>query len=145
VDSSGLVTITGGKWTTYRKMAEDAVDSAAVVGGLEFRPSVTQELPIKASGDRSLPGPALLHIDLTYTSNDVVNAVRNEMARNVEDVLARRTRALFLNARAAVEIAPEVARIMAGEMNRSEKWIKGQIAVFETTARAYSVEITSSP
>jgi glycerol-3-phosphate dehydrogenase len=99
VDDSGLITITGGKWTTYRKMGEDAVDTAIKAAELERRECITYDLPIEAS--KSVAGERL-HPDLPYTRDDVIRAVREEMAVTLEDVLARRTRALFLNAKAAL-------------------------------------------
>ena len=130
IDKSGLVTVCGGKWTTYRKMAEDCVDQAAMLGHLEERACVTDHLPIHRSED---PGLA------PYTAAEVVRAVRLEMARTVEDVLARRTRALFLNARAAVEMAPAVAEIMARELGADEAWKARQLAEFEAVAANYQL------
>lgn len=110
IDGAGLVTITGGKWTTYRRMAEDAVAAAAKIGGLNAGKCLTETLPIKGQtrsvGER-------LHPDLPYTREDVVRAIRDEMAMFHEDVLARRTRAQFLNDGAASELVPIVEEIMA--------------------------------
>jgi len=138
IDDAGLLTITGGKWTTYRHMAEDAVDQAARRAGLDARPSTTETLPI--------PGPAVvdptvktLHPDLPYTAEDVVRAVRDEMAQTVEDVLARRTRALFLNAKAAIEKAPKVAAIMSHELGKDRDWKDKQVADFLAIAEAYKL------
>ena len=136
VDALGLVTITGGKWTTYRQMAEDTVNKAIEIGRLEPRACVTRHLSIygpvaSASTDE------LLHPDLPYTRKDVTCAVRDEMAVAVEDVLARRTRALFLNARAAIEIAPQVAEIMAQELGKDKDWIAKQLEDFNETAKNY--------
>jgi glycerol-3-phosphate dehydrogenase len=135
VDDSGLITITGGKWTTFRKMAEDAVDKAIEVGRLEKRKCVTADLSIKPPEEFSDIVP--LHPDLEITRSDVIRAVKNEMARTVEDVLARRTRILFLDARAAIEIAPSVARLMAQEFGRDEAWVYHQIQEFQLVARGY--------
>src|SRR4051812_35225258 len=115
VAKSGLLTIAGGKWTTYRRMAKDCVDHAATLAQLDERPCVTRELPIHgANGEGDAELRTLLDADaslgqslhdkLSITGAHVVLAVRNEMARTVDDVLARRTRALFLNARAAIEM-----------------------------------------
>lgn len=144
IDRSGLVTICGGKWTTYRHMAEDCVDQAATLAQLPDRPCVTHHLAIHGSHpvakeeaatelgslavygsdayeirkliaiDAKLSEP--LHTALPYLKAEVIWAARCEMARSVEDVLARRTRALFLNARVAVEMAPVVADLMAAEL-----------------------------
>jgi glycerol-3-phosphate dehydrogenase len=136
VEDSGLITITGGKWTTYRRMAEDAIDKVVEISNLEPRPSVTADLAI--AGKDAPASEELLHLDLPYTHEDVVRSVREEMARTVEDVLARRTRALFLNAQAAIEIAPRVAEIMAEELRKSESWIEQQIENFNKTAESYA-------
>lgn len=139
IDKSGLMTITGGKWTTYRHMAEDCVDQAATLGQLSESLCRTQHLQIhgyhtdpKQLGDLAVYGtdapeirklaeadPNLgekLHPALPYIKAEVIWAVRHEMARTIEDVLARRTRALFLNARAALEMTPAVANLMASEL-----------------------------
>ena len=122
ISSSGLLTIAGGKWTTYRHMAEDAVDHAIVLGHLDERPCVTRDLPIRD------PGP---HED------SAAWFARHEMARTVEDVLARRTRLLFLDARAALARAPQIARELAKELDRDAAWQQAQITAFNETARHY--------
>jgi glycerol-3-phosphate dehydrogenase len=160
VSPSGLVTITGGKWTTYRKMGEDTVNQAAFVGGLEERESRTKTLPIHGSrpgtdardplsvygadaeGVRALvrEQPALggkLHPRLPHVAAEVVWAARHEMARTVEDVLARRTRALLLDARAAIEAAPPVAELLGGELGRDAVWRATQVREFTTLAKGY--------
>lgn len=160
IDSSGLLTIAGGKWTTYRNMAEDCVNQAAMLAQLDERPCVTHSLPIHGSiAKPASPGaldhygadasaieqlaraePALatrLHADLPYTRAEVIWAVRYEMARTVDDVLARRTRALFLNARAAIEMAREVAQLMARELNHDDTWQQNQVHEFQQLAAGY--------
>jgi glycerol-3-phosphate dehydrogenase len=163
IENSGLVTISGGKWTTYRRMAQDCVNQAATLAGLPEKECVTHQLRIHGSqaGSRSGPrtgwlsiygsdakaierlmekDPSLqkrLHPALPYVAAEVAWAVREEMARTVEDILARRTRALFLNARAAIEMAPVVANLMMQELNRDEKWRDSQLWAFEGTARNY--------
>lgn len=136
VDASGLVTITGGKWTTYRKMAEDAVDKAAAVAGLDRRNSVTASLPIEQPANSE--DDTALDSNFAITRGEVVRAIRDEMARTVEDVLARRTRILFLDADAAIRLAPRVAEIMAKELGRGDVWIKAQVAEFEVVAAGYA-------
>jgi glycerol-3-phosphate dehydrogenase len=160
VSSSGMITITGGKWTTYRKMGEDTVDQAIRTGGLPFRECITKTLPVhghlaavdrtdhlfvygsdmdslrelaKENADWEKP----LHPELEYTGVEVIWAVREEMARTIDDVLARRTRALLLNARAAMEMAPAVARLMASELNRGIEWEKEQLVSFNKIAEGY--------
>ncbi len=160
VAPSGLVTVTGGKWTTYRRMAQDVVDSALEVSGLVDRQSRTRGLRLHgAGGDTSeawqwehygsdaehlaqwvVDQPAwneVLHERLPYRVVEVIWAVRHQMARTVEDVLARRTRALFLDAAAALEIAPRVAGLMADELGRDESWTTDQVAKFEALAKRY--------
>lgn len=137
IDGSGLLTITGGKWTTYRRMAEDAVDQAARLAGLELRHSITETFPIAGANPDAAIGDAL-HPDLPYTREDVLRAVRDEMPQTVEDVLARRTRALFLNAKAAVEMAPKVAEIMAELLDKDESWVTKQVENFNQIAKSYT-------
>ncbi len=139
VEDSGLISITGGKWTTYRRMAEDAVDKAVEMSGLALRDPVTEDLAIAGTDLDVAEGNGKLHSDLPYTHNDVVRAVRYEMARTVEDVLARRTRSLFLNAKAAIEISPDVAGIMATELGMGREWIQLQIEQFAKTAETYKL------
>jgi glycerol-3-phosphate dehydrogenase len=162
VSHSGLVTVTGGKWTTYRRMGQDTIDHACKVASLPERTSRTLELKLHgwvldsqgaasewervygsdlprlyalSSEDAGLD--ALLHPSLPFRLREVVWAARHEMARTVEDVLARRTRALFLNARAAIEAAPVVAAILARELNRSEAWMAKDLANFVELAKGY--------
>ena len=78
-----------------------------------------------------------LHPALPYQCGEVVWHARHEMARTVEDVLARRTRALLLNARAAIEAAPVVARLLAAELQRDAAWEQAQVASFTALARGY--------
>lgn len=160
ISESGLVTITGGKWTTYRDMAEDVIDKTVATVGLPYKECVTKDLRIhgyKENVDRSdfnyvygsdyekiaaiakeTPGLAeKLHNRCDYIGAEVVWAVRSEMAQTVEDVLARRLRALFLDARAAIDMAPQVASIMAKEMNKDEEWQKAQVAEFAELAQDY--------
>ena len=136
INDAGLLTVTGGKWTTYRQMAEDAIDQAVKLAGLEPQISVTATLSINPQPETPAES-SLLHSDLPYTEGDVAAAVQNEMARTVEDVLARRTRALFLNARAAVEIAPNVADLIAPLLGKDSAWKASQIEEFKKVAYNY--------
>ncbi len=163
IDKSNLLTITGGKWTTYRRMAEDAINQATKIAALPEKKCVTEKLKIHGAiettqSDFNIYGadakeldklieenPALnekLHPQLPYRRAEIIWAVRNEMAQTVEDVLARRTRALFLNARAAIEIAQQVAEIMAEESDKEFKdtWIAEQLQIFNGIARHYLVK-----
>jgi glycerol-3-phosphate dehydrogenase len=160
IEQSGLLTICGGKWTTYRRMAEDCVNQAAMLAHLPDKPCRTEHLNIHGfhaksaqfgplyvygsdapkvrelmEGDAELAEP--MHPDLPYVGAEVVWATRYEMARTVEDVLARRTRALFLNAKAAITMADRVAVLMARELNRDGAWKMEQVRLFEATARHY--------
>ena len=160
VSSSGLMTVAGGKWTTYRKMAEDAVDHGAVLAGLELRECVTRNLNIHghhAHADRFGPlalygadAPALqalldedpdlgamLHPRLPVRVGEIVWAARHEMARTVDDALARRTRCLILDARAAAEAAPTAARVLARELGRGPGWFDEQVEAFTALAARY--------
>ena len=161
VDASGLLTITGGKWTTYRHMAEDTVDHAITLGKLRDAECITRNLHIHgyvensaALGSLEVYGSdaeairtlakdpklgAQLHPALPYIAAEVVWAARAEMARTVEDVLARHTRALFLNAEAAIAMAEPVAKILAAELGRDEAWVAAQVDEFVTLAEQYRV------
>ncbi|MEP6848616.1 MAG: glycerol-3-phosphate dehydrogenase/oxidase [Acidobacteriota bacterium] len=139
--SSGLITITGGKWTTYRRMAEDAVDQAIRIAELDSGKSNTSNLKILANDE--LTSGQRMNPQLPYFEEDVRRAVTDELARTVEDVLARRTRILFLNADAALEIAPRVAAIMADELTRDDKWIEDQLNDFRQLAQSYLPPIPS--
>lgn len=162
VSTSGLVTISGGKWTTYRQMAEDTIDRAIAQGALSHSPSTTGSLRLHGAhdnadqfGDLSAYGadaPALqalmeerpeleppLDDRLPIRGAQVVWAAREEMARTVEDVLARRTRCLLLNAEASIDIAPRVAELLAEERGRPASWAEAQVDAFTDTARDYMI------
>lgn len=159
---SGIVTITGGKWTTYRQMAEETVNLAIKTAHLPEKKCITRTLKIhgaKETTERerqnwiyvygsdkgkilalqnensSLAEP--LHPSYEFTGSEIVWAVREEMAQTLDDVLARRVRALFLDARAAKEMAPKVAHIMAAELGKDEGWESDQISVFNDLADGY--------
>ncbi|MBX7172632.1 MAG: glycerol-3-phosphate dehydrogenase/oxidase [Pyrinomonadaceae bacterium] len=135
IDKSGLVTITGGKWTTYRNMAEDCINQTANLVGLPEKECVTKTLKIYQS---PINEGEKLHPDFDYTIEDILCAIREEMALSVEDVLARRTRILFLNAKAALEIAPQIAEIMAKELGKDETWKIEQLNSFQKVAECYT-------
>jgi glycerol-3-phosphate dehydrogenase len=160
IDTSGLMSIAGGKWTTYRHMAEDCIDQAATLAQLPDAPCVTHHLKIhgfhdesEQLGDLAVYGsdaaeirklikadPKLgrkLHPALPYTGGEVIWAVRHEMARTIEDVLARRMRALFLNARAALEMAPALAELMATELAWPAGEKEKQLVAFQAIGRNY--------
>jgi glycerol-3-phosphate dehydrogenase len=146
---SGLVTITGGKWTTYRKMAEDAVDNAVFVSKQEKRTCITKDLPISNREEKNQLLRSIkqeragnedqLHPDFPYTLADVLYGIRYEMAMDVEDILARRTRILFLDAQIALELCEIVTGMIAKELGKDDAWKKDQIANFQTVAQQYLV------
>jgi glycerol-3-phosphate dehydrogenase len=169
VSNSGLLTIVGGKWTTYRKMAEDTLNHASIIGGFDLKPCATENLPLhgwRSRNANSLPkhlavygtdaarveelaaeDPALaepLHPRLTYIKASVVWAAREEMALTVEDVLSRRTRALLLDAKAAIEAAPVTARLLAKERGKDSAWAASQVEQFESLAANYLVRRDSA-
>jgi glycerol-3-phosphate dehydrogenase len=136
VSESGLVTITGGKWTTVRKMAEDCVDRVITEAHLAAPQSQTADLKLRSRSEDDATHESL-HAFIKLTKRDVEDAVQHEMARSVEDVLARRSRILFLNARAAIEVSPQVAQLMAQQLGRDHDWIDNQIASFNALAQNY--------
>jgi len=162
VSASGLITITGGKWTTYRRMAQDTIDKAIETAKLKVSACITTDLSIhgnKKDVDRNdhlyvygsdrdaLLGlvkensewAEKLHPKMEYIKAEVIWAVRYEMARKVEDVLARRVRALFLDARAAIDMAPIVAELIAVELSRDKDWENAQVASFKNLAKGYLI------
>lgn len=160
VSKSGLITIVGGKWTTYRKMAEDVITKAIEVSSLPDHPCITKTLPlhgftkeVNSSHFQSLYGTdiaildafiqkekklsKLIHPRLPYKLCEVVFSIRKEMARTVEDVLARRTRSLLLDAKASIEASPVIAGILAKELNKSSDWENEQVAEYNQLAKRY--------
>jgi len=159
-DPSNLITITGGKWTTYRLMGEDAVDMAADAVNLDKRKSVTDELKLHgwtSDGSSNEPyaeygtdapilqeienevGDEPFHPELPILPAQVVYAVRHEMAFTLEDVLARRTRCLLLDANATLNIAKPVAQLMATELGENREWLDGQMDAFNKLAEGYLI------
>lgn len=160
ISESGLVTIVGGKWTTYRRMAKDVIDKAIITGNLKKEICKTEDLHIHGYTTEAETEVALqfygtdktglkklckedeylkekIHSSFPYIKASVIWAVRNEMAMTVEDVLARRTRMLFLDAQVAIEAAPLVAEMMAKEMNKEADWKNAQLNSFITLAKGY--------
>jgi len=159
IAESGLMTITGGKWTTYRHMAEDAVNQICQRAGLGSRACITHELRLHGySTERDSDAmqvygsdaphiralmhtnpelAELIHPALPYTKAEVVWAVRHELARTVEDVLARRTRAILLNAQASVTAATTVAHVIANELDYDQMWVNAQVESYTAFAQTY--------
>ena len=160
ISASGLVTITGGKWTTYRLMGEETIDQALTIAQLDYVPSQTKNLAIhgwdqispvfgvlahygfdaygiEAMIDENPKLGEYLHDQLPISRAMVVWAVRQEMAQTVEDVLARRTRCILLDARASADIAEEVAKILAEELGRDKSWIKSQVDEYRQLVTRY--------
>jgi glycerol-3-phosphate dehydrogenase len=161
IAESGLVSLIGGKWTTYRSMAEDVVDQAVARFGLNAGPCISAELPIHGKTDgvdteadplaiygsdaaviRAMMQGDLylsecLHPFFPYTLAEVLFAVRYEMACTVEDVLARRVRLLFLDANAALRSAPKVAELMAKELHKDGAWVGEQVRLFTALSEVY--------
>jgi glycerol-3-phosphate dehydrogenase len=162
ISEGGLVTIVGGKWTTYRKMAEDAMDHATLIGGLPERQCVTETLQLHAwtsphaaatnealevygsdtqhiarliQAEPSLAEP--LAAGLPYQRAHVLWAARHELARTVEDVLARRTRMLFLDAQTSINAAPVAAQLLAFEFGHDDEWTAAQVAAYRKLASGY--------
>ncbi|AIT28364.1 FAD dependent oxidoreductase family protein [Bordetella holmesii 44057] len=158
---SGLITVTGGKWTTYRRMAQDVMDTAISkqllpqapcrsaqlrlhgAPAADARPLAPQGTPDSYYGTdlpalRALPGADRMLVQASgLTEAHVRYAARHELAQSVEDVLARRNRALFLDAAAASVAAPEVARILAQELDRDDAWQQRTVADFEAVAATF--------
>lgn len=140
VSDSNLITITGGKWTTVRKMAEDCVDRAYGLLEMPLQGCRTKDLRfatitnvagVASDSDRILASEAEL------SREQVISMVRHEMARTVEDVLARRNRMLFCDARRAIASSEQVADWMAEELERDDSWKREQVKAFQDLARHY--------
>lgn len=160
VSDSDLITITGGKWTTYRKMAEDVIDLVNEKMSVDKKSCITRELKIHGWKETIDFSSSLyyygadadkisamikqnkslgeqIHPKLPYTKAEIIWAVHNEMSMTVEDALSRRTRALLLDAKAAIEAAPLVAQLMAEELNKDDQWINEQVKHFTGLAENY--------
>ncbi len=133
---SGLLTIAGGKWTTCRTMAEDTINRATTIGKLPSRACQTIHHRLAEEPDGDSPSEKL-HPDLPYTFVDISRAIEQEMAIKLEDVLARRTRCLFLNAAASLEIAPKIAHQMEARNRQGSRWIERELTEFRELAQNY--------
>ena len=162
ISNSNLISVAGGKWTTYRKMAEDVVNIALKNIAKPFIKSNTAKIKLHGAIDPrktklSFPqygkdssfldhmiekDPSLsqyIHPELPYKKVQILWAIQNEMARSIEDILARRTRALFLNAKAAIEAAPIIANMLAKEFSKDKNWEDRQTLNFIAIAQTYLV------
>ena len=156
---SGLLSIIGGKWTSYRRMAEETIDRAIKNGIIERKKCITRDF-IFYTGEEKLTSERLkiygrnaseieklitenpdlgipVHRDLPYTRAEIVWICKNEMPVTPEDILARRTRALFLDARASMEACPLVARLMANELGLDNSWRERQVENYNQMAANY--------
>ncbi len=158
---SGLIHVTGGKWTTYRSMAEHTIDKAIQAAGLHFCVCKTKNLKIhgctvendlshlsvygsdaKAINQLMKDEVALaekIHPSYNYTKAEVKWVIENEMAITIEDILARRIRLLFLDAQAAMEAAPTVVKMLSKYNNKNELWEKEQLNNFNELASQYLI------
>jgi glycerol-3-phosphate dehydrogenase len=168
VSDSGLLSIVGGKWTTYRHMAEELVNKAIETHQLEFMPCNTRSLSIHGNieydpdmsshwyvygselenvvefiGQNTTYGEKI-HPNYEYRMGEIIWAVRNEMARTVEDVLARRIRLLFLDAQAAIDIASKVVKVLGEELQKDDEWIQTQEKEFINLAKNYLITPSKS-
>ena len=158
ISPSGLLTITGGKWTTYRRMAEDVVDAIPAVSGLPARPCFTTSLRLHgaegadprwkelgatpaeiSSYEQRFPGS--LHPRLPYSLAMAAFVIEQEMPVRLEDVLSRRLRALILDCQATVEASPQVAALMARLQGRDEAWVQQEVSAFKRLAEGYSLPV----
>lgn len=160
---NNLVHITGGKWTTYRSMAEHCINKAAEAGKLPGVTCKTKKLAIHGKSTINSDdhfaiygsdaekikalikaNPELgekLHEDFPYTKAEVVFFIREEMATCIEDVLARRVRLLFLDAKAAIEAAPGVAEIFKTHAGINESLVNNDLEQFNKLAQGYLLHI----
>lgn len=159
VSPSGLLSVIGGKWTTYRRMAEEAIDKAIRIGLLEKRPCITSTLKLvnipagKSANRLCIYGQGFIEIEkmisedpalglpidvrFPYTRAEIIWICRNEMPVRLDDVLSRRTRALILNARASADLAPVVAAIMCEESGYDSAWQQEQITLYNKLVTNY--------
>ena len=163
ISRSGLVTIAGGKWTTYRKMAEDTVDQAAIIAQVHPKKSRTTKLAIHGAQPRDTTDhlkenfgsdakkikaflkekpeyQEKIHPDFPYVVGEIIWTVREEMALKVEDILSRRTRWLLLDAKASMDAAPKVAKIIAAELKKDKAWVTNEVQKFKALAKNYLLE-----
>jgi glycerol-3-phosphate dehydrogenase len=139
ISSTGLITITGGKWTTYRKMAADVLHIAALKNNLPPVKCSTQNLPLAGATNTIIPA------DISNATNEEIAAmvkiaVHEEWCQTVEDFLSRRTRQLLLDVAVAKTKAPLVAKLLAIELNKDVHWVNDQIIIFNQIADGYTMK-----
>jgi glycerol-3-phosphate dehydrogenase len=159
ISPSGLLSITGGKWTTYRCMAEETLERAVREGILEKRPCITGDFVIsgitpqlsdnrlKIYGKGATEIESMISVnpetgaplckEFQYCRAEIIWIIKNEMPCTVYDILSRRTRALLLDAKASLKIAPLIASMMAGELGKDKKWEKEQVSAFNELVLNY--------
>tara|TARA_B100001057_G_scaffold381057_1_gene386846 strand:- start:2633 stop:4180 length:1548 start_codon:yes stop_codon:yes gene_type:complete len=160
ISPSGLISVLGGKWTTYRKIAEDAIDAAISINKLKKKKCKTERVKLfgfKKNVDWSDPmhvyGSLKKQIESMgskndnkslsnkfYISNNMIQwSIIHEMAISLEDVLARRTRCIFLDSRESMRIAPIVAKKMAEVLEEDQNWIDMELKKFNKLIKNYMV------
>ena len=160
ISPSGLISVLGGKWTTYRKIAEDAIDKAISINKLKkkkcktertklfgFKRNVSWSDPMHVYGSLKKKVESLGGINDNkslsnkfYISNNIIEwSIIHEMALTVEDILARRTRCVFLDSKESKRIAPIVAQKMADVLGEDDKWIDAELKKFNKLIKNYIV------
>ena len=130
VSESGMVSIIGGKWTTYRRMAENVIDLTLKKTKLPFVNSKTSDLKIKNGLSDIDFSKKSLSDDFFLSKEMIIHYVNNEMALNLDDIMSRRSRCLFLNIKESIRIAPMVVEIMSNELSKDKVWINEQLKSF---------------
>lgn len=149
ISNSGLITIIGGKWTTYRKMAEDTVDLILNIGNKKQKKCVTKDLVIDIYIKKKIMIEDLIKKDSTLSEiinkkykikkADIVYSIKYEMAQTLEDILARRLRLLFLDAKVSIDISPIIAQILAFYLEKDDSWIEAEILSYKKIAQKYCI------
>ena len=139
ISDSGLVSVIGGKWTTYRKMAEKVINKSINISILDFKKSITVDLQIN-NGLKNIDYSKKSLSKCFYLSEDlIIHFVRNEMAINLDDIMSRRSRCLFLNIKESISIAPKVVEIMAKELSMNKDWQEKQLEQFYKLTKLYLI------
>lgn len=133
---SGLTSIVGGKWTTFRKMGEDVVNHLIKQNLVTAGESTSYDLLI--TGQKHQTPSKTIHPSLPYDWTDIDRIIKDEMAMTIEDVLSRRTRCLLLDRSAALGVAPDVAQRLATHHSQDDAWVTAQVNAFTSTAEAYA-------